>query len=81
MPKAYLRSFVDGRGRGRVLVYRKDEPTKVLKVDPVATGFERYYYSQPTPEGMLAFLPWLDIKSPNQVRLRRDSVVTPARSK
>lgn len=49
MPKAYLRSFVDGRGR--VLVYRKDEPTKVLEVDPDATGFERYYYSQPTPEG------------------------------
>jgi hypothetical protein len=49
VPKAYLRSFVDARGR--VFVYRKDEPVKVLEVDPDATGFERYYYSQPTPEG------------------------------
>lgn len=49
VPKAYLRSFVDDRGR--VLVYLKDQPTKVLEVNPDATGFERYYYSQPTPEG------------------------------
>jgi hypothetical protein len=49
VPKAYLRSFVDDRGR--VLVYRKDQPSKVLEVDPDTTGFERYYYSQPTPEG------------------------------
>lgn len=49
VPKAYLRSFIDDRGR--VLVYRKVEPTKVLEVAPDAVGFERYYYSQPTPEG------------------------------
>lgn len=32
-------------------MYRKDEPTKALHVTPDASGFQRYYYSQPTPEG------------------------------
>lgn len=49
VPKAYMRSFVNDRGR--VLVYRKDEATKVLEMDPDAIGFERYYYSQPMLEG------------------------------
>jgi hypothetical protein len=49
VPKAYLKAFTDGMHR--VLVYRKDEPNKVLHVDPDGTGFERYYYSQPTPNG------------------------------
>jgi len=40
VPKVYLRSFVDDCGR--VLVYRKDERTKVLQVDTDAMGFERY---------------------------------------
>lgn len=51
VPKAYLRAFANDKGR--VLVYRKDEPQKVLAVAPDATAFERYYYSQPTPEGGL----------------------------
>jgi len=49
VPKAYLRAFTNENGR--VLVYRKDDPSKVLHVDPNATGFARYYYSQPTPDG------------------------------
>ena len=49
VPKAYLKAFTDADGR--VLVYRKDEPAKVLRVDPNGAGFERYYYSQPTPDG------------------------------
>jgi hypothetical protein len=49
VPKAYLKAFTDAKGR--VLVYRKDEPNKVLHVQPDGTGFERYYYSQPTPDG------------------------------
>ncbi|WP_454730874.1 MULTISPECIES: DUF4238 domain-containing protein [Cupriavidus] len=49
VPKAYLKAFADAAGR--VLVYRKDEPSKVLHVAPDGTGFERYYYSQPTPDG------------------------------
>lgn len=49
VPKAYLKAFTDDKHR--VLVYRKDEPDKALYVDPDGTGFERYYYSQPTPDG------------------------------
>ena len=49
MPKAYLNAFCDDRGR--LLVYRKDNPAKPLHVAPDATQFRRYYYSQPTPEG------------------------------
>ncbi|RXZ39068.1 DUF4238 domain-containing protein [Oxalobacteraceae bacterium CAVE-383] len=48
VPKAYLKAFTNGKGR--VHVYRKDEPGTVLTVSPDGTGFERYYYSQPTPE-------------------------------
>src|SRR3546814_20733456 len=49
VPKAYLNAFCDQRGR--LHVYRKDDPRKVLHVNPDATQFRRYYYSQPTPEG------------------------------
>lgn len=49
VPKAYLNAFTDIEGK--VLVYRKDEPSKVLRQRPDSTGFEGYYYSQPTPEG------------------------------
>jgi hypothetical protein len=51
VPKAYLRAFESSDGK--VLVYRKDEPGKILRVNPDGTGFERYYYSQPTPEGSI----------------------------
>ncbi len=49
VPKAYLKAFTNSKGR--VHVYRKDEPGTVLTVSPNGIGFERYYYSQPTPEG------------------------------
>ncbi|WP_082337782.1 DUF4238 domain-containing protein [Pseudomonas sp. LH21] len=49
IPKAYLNSFCNEHGR--VLVYRKDGDGKPLPVVPDATQFQRYYYSQPKPEG------------------------------
>lgn len=49
VPKAYLNPFCDQRGR--LLVYRKDNPQDPLHVAPDATQFRRYYYSQPTSEG------------------------------
>lgn len=49
VPKAYLNAFCDQRGR--LLVYRKDDPHKALHVTPDATQFRRYYYSQPTSDG------------------------------
>lgn len=49
VPKAYLNSFCDEKGK--LLVFRKDGPPEPLRVAPDATQFQRYYYSQPTPEG------------------------------
>lgn len=49
VPKAYLKAFCNPKGR--VLVYRKDEPEKALPLDPDATQFRNYYYSQPKPDG------------------------------
>ncbi|RRR99925.1 DUF4238 domain-containing protein [Aquabacterium soli] len=49
VPKAYLKAFCDPTGR--LLVYRKDQPGKVLPMTPDATQFRRYYYSQPMPNG------------------------------
>lgn len=49
VPKAYLRSFCDGRGRLRV--YRKDDPQKLICQSPDNVGFHKYYYSQPSPDG------------------------------
>ena len=49
VPKAYLRSFCDDTGK--VLVYRKDDPSKAIPLSPDNTAFHKYYYSQPTPEG------------------------------
>ena len=49
VPKAYLKAFCNSEGR--VLVYRKDEPQKALLLDPNATQFRNYYYSQPKPDG------------------------------
>lgn len=48
VPKAYLKAFCNPNGR--VLVYRK-EPHKALPLDPNATQFRNYYYSQPKPDG------------------------------
>ena len=49
VPKAFLRSFCDDTGK--VLVYRKDNPSKAIPLSPDNTAFHKYYYSQPTPEG------------------------------
>lgn len=49
VPRAYLKAFCDPKGK--LLVYRKDAPSKPLSVTPDATQFRKYYYSQPTPEG------------------------------
>ena len=49
VPKAYLRSFCDDTGK--VLVYRKDDPSKAIPLSPDNTAFHKYYYFQPTPEG------------------------------
>ncbi|MPV65831.1 DUF4238 domain-containing protein [Burkholderia sp. BE17] len=49
VPKAYLKSFCDTDGK--LLIYRKDDPSNPLHVKPDATQFRRYYYSQPIPGG------------------------------
>lgn len=49
IPKAYLKFFCDDGGM--VCVYPKDEPGKVFRQSPDSTGFHKYYYSQPLPEG------------------------------
>ncbi len=49
VPKAYLKYFCDGKGKLRV--YRKDEPDKVIHQSPDNTAFHKYYYSQPLPNG------------------------------
>ena len=49
IPIAYLNQFTDESGR--IYAYRKDEPEIPLYVKPDNIGFERYYYSQPLPEG------------------------------
>jgi len=49
VPKVYLKSFCDDTGK--ILVYRKDDPSKAIPLSPDNVGLRRYYYSQPTPEG------------------------------
>lgn len=49
IPKAYLNFFCGSEGMVRV--YPKDEPGKVFLQAPDSTGFHKYYYSQPLPEG------------------------------
>ncbi len=48
VPKAYLSFFQDEAGKLRV--YLKDQPGKVLHQAPSNTAFQRYYYSQPLPD-------------------------------
>jgi len=45
----YMAGFADERRR--VWAYRADEPQKPLHLPPANTGYERYYYSQPLPDG------------------------------
>ena len=49
IPKAYLKSFCDDYGK--VLVYRKDDPSKAISSSPDNIGFHKYYYSQPKSDG------------------------------
>jgi hypothetical protein len=49
VPKAYLRSFCDDTGK--LLVYRKDEPSRAITLSAENAALQKYYYSQPTPEG------------------------------
>lgn len=50
-PVTYLKGFVDTLGC--VFAWRKDEPDTPLHTVPEAIGFEKYYYSQPLPDGGL----------------------------
>ena len=49
IPKAYLKSFCDDEGK--LYVHRKDDPEKEIRLSPDSTGFHKYYYSQPLPDG------------------------------
>lgn len=49
IPITYLNNFTDDAGR--VLAYRKDDLIKPLCIAPSEIAFERYYYSQPLPDG------------------------------
>jgi hypothetical protein len=49
IPITDLEKFADGAGK--IFAYRKDEVQKAIHVQPNAIAFERYYYSQPLPEG------------------------------
>lgn len=49
VPQAYLKYFCDEEGKIRV--YLKDNPSKIIHQSPDKTAFHRYYYSQPLPEG------------------------------
>src|SRR5438093_4688610 len=49
IPKVYLKRFCDDTGK--IYVYRKDDPTKAIQLSPDNTGFHKYYYSQPRPDG------------------------------
>jgi Protein of unknown function (DUF4238) len=49
IPITYLKNFTDNAGR--VFAYRKDEVEPPLYLAPSEIAFERYYYSQPLPDG------------------------------
>src|SRR5438105_728848 len=49
VPIAYLDAFTDTSGR--ILAYRKDDAETPLHLSPSEIAFERYYYSQPLPNG------------------------------
>jgi hypothetical protein len=49
IPITYLNKFTDDAGK--VFAYRSDDPQTPLHIQPSAIAFERYYYSQPLPEG------------------------------
>ena len=45
------RTLTDLPNAGKVFAYRKDNVEPALHLQPSAIAFERYYYSQPLPEG------------------------------
>jgi hypothetical protein len=47
--QTYLRGFCNPDGK--VCVYLKDRPKDPWWADPDTVAFERYYYSQPLPDG------------------------------
>ena len=49
VPTTYLNKFADAAGK--IFAYRKDDVQAPLYVQPSRIAFERYYYSQPLPEG------------------------------
>jgi hypothetical protein len=49
VPKAYLKYFCNEEGK--VYVYLKDDPGKIIHQLPDNTAFHKYYYSQPLSEG------------------------------
>lgn len=49
VPETYLQNFAGERGF--LHVYRKDDPDKLLPLDPSEAAFRKYYYSQPIPSG------------------------------
>jgi hypothetical protein len=44
-----LRSFCDDKDK--LLLYRKDEPSRAITLSVENAALQKYYYSQPTPEG------------------------------
>lgn len=49
VPITYLDKFTDGTGK--IVAYRKDNVQEPLHLAPDAIAFEKYYYSQPLPDG------------------------------
>ncbi len=49
IPRAYLNFFTDRDGK--VFIHLKDEPEKIIHQTPDNTGFHKYFYSQPLPDG------------------------------
>jgi hypothetical protein len=49
VPRTYLRFFCDAAGK--IHVHLKDDPSKFIHQTPDNTGFHKYYYSQPLPDG------------------------------
>lgn len=49
VPRAYLKAFCDPSGQ--LTVYHKDAPGESFRQRPATAALQKYYYSQPTPDG------------------------------
>jgi hypothetical protein len=49
VPRGYLQAWCDESGK--LYVYRKDDPARLIHQSPDATAFHKHYYSQPLPNG------------------------------